>query len=206
MTVNEGYIKFKCDWEKQTFCFSDELFKYINEWRQKLFDHGLIGAYDNGIGFGNLSMRKRTSNHFIISGSATGNYPALNKSHYAKVTDYDLNNNYVKCIGETKASSESLTHAVIYKSMSSINAVIHTHNKRMWEKLLNLEATTSSDAEFGTPEIAFEIKRLLGNKKTLERKIIVMGGHEEGIITFGKDLDEAGNTLLNYKNKITNLK
>jgi len=25
-----------------------------------------------------------------------------------------------------------------------------------------------------------------------------MAGHEEGIVTFGRDLDEAGQTLLNY--------
>ena len=37
-----------------------------------------------------------------------------------------------------------------------------------------------------------ELGDLLFNKK-----IIVMGGHKEEIISFGKTLDEAGNILLN---------
>lgn len=201
MSTNEGYIKFKCDWEKNGFFFSKEAFSYINNWRQKLYNHELIGAYDNGIGYGNLSIREDSTNSFIISGSATGNYPVLNKSHYAKVIDYDVNDNYVKCIGEIKASSESLTHAVVYEASPIINAVIHTHNKKLWEKLLNSEPTTSFNAEFGTPELALEIKRLFNNDNALERQIIIMGGHEEGIITFGRDMEDAGSVLLDYQKK-----
>jgi len=33
-------------------------------------------------------------------------------------------------------------------------------------------------------------------------KIIIMGGHKEGLITFGRDLDEAGEVLLKYVNEI----
>ena len=73
MTTNEGYIKFKCNWEKKGFFFPREAFSYINNWRQKLYNHDLIGAYENGIGFGNLSMRVDNTDCFIISGSATGN-------------------------------------------------------------------------------------------------------------------------------------
>jgi len=206
MNTNEGYIKFKCNQEKKGFFFSGEAFNYINNWRQTLYNHELIGAYDNGIGFGNLSIRIDSTNCFIISGSATGNYAELNKSHYAKVIDYDVNDNYVKCVGEIKASSESLTHAVLYEVSPTINAVIHTHNKKLWEELLHSEPTTSPGAEFGTPELALEIKRLVNHADALDRQIIIMGGHEEGIITFGKDLEDAGNVLLDYQNKIINQK
>jgi ribulose-5-phosphate 4-epimerase/fuculose-1-phosphate aldolase len=206
MNKEEGYIKFQCDWEKQSFYFPKDEFEYINGWRQKLYDQNLIGAYNNGIGFGNLSIRIENTHCFIISGSATGNYKKLNKTHYAKVIDYSLKNNYVKCIGGTKGSSESLTHAAVYESAPTVHAVIHTHNKSMWERLISSEPTTSPDAEFGTPELAFEIKRLLSNKRHTERQLIVMGGHEEGIITFGKDMEEAGNVLINYQKQIANKK
>jgi hypothetical protein len=33
------------------------------------------------------------------------------------------------------------------------------------------------------------------------KNIFVMGGHEEGIITFGRNLNEAGKTLLNHFSK-----
>jgi hypothetical protein len=36
----------------------------------------------------------------------------------------------------------------------------------------------------------------LNNSRYVKEKVIVMGGHKEGIITFGKSLNEAGNTLL----------
>ena len=130
----------------------------------------------------------------------------LNKTHYAKVIDYDVNDNYVKCIGKIKASSESLTHAVVYETSPIINAVVHTHNKKLWEKLLNYEPTTSTSAEFGTPELALEIKRLLNHTEALNRQIIIMGGHEEGILTFGKDLEDAGSVLLDYQKKVENQK
>jgi len=206
MSKEEGYIKFQCDWEEKPFYFPGEQFEYINGWRQELYNQDLIGAYENGIGFGNLSIRIENTCCFIISGSATGNFRRLNKSHYAKVIDYSLKNNYVKCIGGTKGSSESLTHAAVYESAPTINAVIHTHNKMMWNQLINKEPTTAPEAEFGTPELAFEMKRLLSNTQTLERQLIVMGGHEEGIITFGKDLEEAGKVLMNYQKQIANPK
>jgi hypothetical protein len=44
--------------------------------------------------------------------------------------------------------------------------------------------------------MAEEIIRLCQQQSTQEQKIIVMSGHEEGILTFGKNLLDAGNTLL----------
>ena len=32
----------------------------------------LIGAYENGVGFGNISMRIKGGHQFVITGSATG--------------------------------------------------------------------------------------------------------------------------------------
>jgi ribulose-5-phosphate 4-epimerase/fuculose-1-phosphate aldolase len=118
------------------------------------------------------------------------------------VLDYDIEKNYVKCTGKVKASSESLTHAAVYESDPAVQAVIHTHHDRMWKMLKNKLPTTDPQVEFGTPEMAHEIKRLMQQKEVRIEKIIVMGGHKEGIITFGRDLDEAGEVLLKYYNVI----
>ena len=69
---------------------------------------------------------------------------------------------------------------------------------QLWERLINKIPTTSPEAEYGTPEIARDIIRLFKETDVKEKKILVMGGHKEGIISFGKDLDEAGNVLLSY--------
>ena len=38
----------------------------------------------------------------------------------------------------------------------------------------------------------------VNNPRLSSKKIIVMSGHEEGILTFGKSLAEASNVLLHY--------
>ena len=193
--MDEGYIKFDCHWIKAEPISLDKL-REINEWRDKLHRLGLIGVYDNGVGFGNISIRAE-NNTFIITGSATGNLDKLTEDHYVLVSDYDLVKNILTCAGPIKASSESLSHAVVYESLPETNSVIHIHNLEMWEKLMDQIPTTNKNAAFGTPEMASEIKKLIINPNMSE-KIIVMGGHEGGIITFGKNLDEAGNILLRF--------
>ncbi|MCD4832898.1 MAG: class II aldolase/adducin family protein [Bacteroidales bacterium] len=193
---DEGYIKFNLNWEEKSFDFSDKDFHEINSCRQKLYEAGFIGAYPDGIGFGNLSVRYN-KNQFIISGSATGNFKNLSKNHFALVKDFDISKNNIQYVGLTKASSESLSHAAIYNSNSEVNAVIHIHHKGMWNTYLNDLPTTDKKAEFGTPEIAIELAKLAN----LPSGIIIMGGHPEGIISYGKTIEKAYNILIEYFNK-----
>jgi L-ribulose-5-phosphate 4-epimerase len=62
--------------------------------------------------------------------------------------------------------------------------------------LLNQAPTTAKAAEYGTPEMAYEIMRLFMRSDAQTRKIVVMAGHEGGILTFGKDLEEAFAVLM----------
>lgn len=190
---DEGYIKYNLHWNQKEFDFPDDDFKLLNSYRTKLFELNLIGAYPDGIGFGNLSIRLN-DDQFVITGSATGNYKNLMKNHYALVKNFDLDKNYIHSVGLTKASSESLSHAAVYQSNRKVNAVIHIHNQKFWEKYIHHLPTTNENAAFGTPEIANEISKLT----TQEKGIIIMDGHPEGIISYGKSLDEAGNVLFKY--------
>jgi len=194
---DKEYIKFRYEWNNQGFFFPEKSFEKINYWRNKLYEKNLIGAIDKFIGFGNISLRIDKTNQFIISGSATGLYENLNKLSYAKVIDFNIDNNFIRCVGGTKASSESLTHAAIYQNNQSINGIVHTHHKGLWKALLHKKPTTSKKASFGTTELAREIENLVRKPETLKEKIIILGGHEEGILTIGETLEEAVNTLLN---------
>ena len=107
--------------------------------------------------------------------------------------------NSLTCTGPIKASSESLSHAVVYECSPETNAVIHIHNLDMWEKYIYKFPSTKAHALYGTPEIANEIKRLFSDTNLRVKKFIVMGGHREGIISFGKTLDEAGRILLDKR-------
>ena len=191
-----GSIKFNCKWIAAKPVDEKTIIE-INRWRNILFKHKLIGVYPNGIGYGNISIRL-TDNEFLISGTSTGHLETLTNQHYSVVTSYDFAANSVNCKGPVKASAESLTHAAVYEMDPGVQAIIHIHNKKMWDELLGKVSTTSFSVEYGTPEMALEIKRLFNTTNLIEQKILVMAGHEEGVISFGKDLEEAGEIILKY--------
>ncbi|MFA4855344.1 MAG: class II aldolase/adducin family protein [archaeon] len=190
-------IKFDCDWVKAK-PLADGLISEINGWRERLFRLGLVDAYGNGTGFGNISVRIPRSCKFIISGTATGKIAFLTGAHYTLVTDFDFEKNWLACRGPVKASSESLSHAAIYESCPEANAVIHFHSQKMWKSLLGKVPTTDKNATYGSLEMVHEIMRLFRETSVRKEKIFAMAGHEDGLVSFGKNLDEAGQVLLKY--------
>lgn len=192
--TEKGYIKFNCHWIKSS-PLNEETIYELNQWREKLFKLGLIGAYSTGIGYGNLSIRLK-NNAFLITGTSTGQFTKLNVEHYTQVISYNFLDNIITCKGPIKASSESLTHASIYESDPDAHAVIHVHSLQLWKKLLNKVPTSATSVEYGTPKMAIEIKRLFIETNLKEKKILAMGGHQEGVISYGQSIDEAGKLLL----------
>ena len=204
MKMDEGYIKFHCELLKTENTIPLCIFNNINNWRAKMYSLNLIGAYENGIGFGNISVRVNGTTKFYISGSATGNFKKLSPEDYVLVNSYNFKSNSLVCEGQIQASSESLSHAAIFEAYKEINAVIHIHNMEMWKTGLNKYPTTLAEFSFGTPEIALNISELLEKDSTRKNGIIIMGGHSEGILFFGKNLDEAGMNALKYFKELCN--
>lgn len=196
MSQEEGYIKFNCHWNKQTVNFPANSTDELNHWRSELYQQELIGVYPDGIGFGNISIRLNKENQFIVTGSATGQFTETGPEHYALVDSFRIDTNEVWCTGQIKASSESLSHAVVYQTLPEVNAVVHIHDLKRWEKWKNVLPTTDETISYGTPEMAMEIARLLSIPGNREKGILIMGGHHEGILAFGKSLEEAGGILL----------
>jgi class II aldolase/adducin N-terminal domain-containing protein len=193
--IDEGYIKFHCHWEKAT-ALQKDLSELIS-WRNKLFQMGLIGHYhDINVGFGNISQ-KMEGKQFIISGTQTGHIEYIQAEHFTTVTDYNISTNEVWCKGPVKASSEFMTHAMIYDNDPLAEGVIHIHSKALWKQLINKASTTKKEVPYGTPEMANEITRLFNETEVKNQKIIVMAGHEEGILSFGTCLEEAGKIIEN---------
>lgn len=171
------------------------LLQEINACRSLLFREKLIGVNSDGIGYGNISVR-HTANNFIITGSGTGKLDFLSNAHYSMVTGYDVEANIVTAQGPVIASSESLTHAVIYELQNDVNAVIHVHHFALWSHLLRSLPSTAVDVEYGTPFMAREIRRLFNETDLGERKMFTMAGHEGGIVSFGSDCNEALSILM----------
>ena len=189
------YIKFTCERAAAEITSFDGLAE-LNAYRRKLIQFRLIGADANGIGFGNLSIRDGAANNFYITGSATGGIPELTLADCARVVAYDFARNWLRCEGSAIPSSESLTHAAVYASDTDTGAIIHCHDSKLWAALLNRAPTSSNTVEYGTPEMAYEVLRLFNVTDVQRRKILVMAGHEGGVVAFGRDLGEAFGVLM----------
>ena len=161
----------------------------LDEVRTKLFDLGLVGVYSDGIGYGNVSIRNGTG--CIISGTSTGAVRALGAGGYCYVRSFDLKLNSVNTEGPILASSESMTHCAIYQAHSSVQCVLHIHNRALWQKLLdNGYESTSADIPYGTPQMALSMATLVSSKLA-PSNLLVMAGHDEGIVAYGHTISSA---------------
>ena len=217
MEANEGYIKFQCHWDnsqKPQWC-GIESFDDFQACRSQLIKENWIGEYTSGpyqgIGFGNLSLRAQTSGFsiskppsvpFHITGSATGGFNNLELNHTPIVTEYHIDKNEVHCLGGTKASSETMSHATIYDTLPEVNAILHIHDKILWDKALEKKDLPSTHEEipYGTPAMAHAIKETLPRAiQDTNLPIIIMKGHEEGIIAYDISLLRAYQNLSRLK-------
>jgi ribulose-5-phosphate 4-epimerase/fuculose-1-phosphate aldolase len=193
--MDEGYIKFQAQLEEAPPLPAEAL-QDLDFWRQEMYRRKLIGAYDNGIGFGNISCRYKQGGQFIISGTATGNYPRLTPAHYTLVNRVLASENSLWCKGPIMASSESMSHSAIYQYCPEVGGVIHIHNLEMWEKLLHKVPTTDASAPYGSPEMVDSIIDLLKNTSLRQQGLFVMEGHREGVFAFGENLETAAKIIL----------
>ena len=174
-------------------------FAELNAYRRKLCELQLIGMDSNAIGFGNLSTREETTQNFHITGSATGGKSELTSADCVRVVAYDFERNWLRYEGSAIPSSESLTHAAVYESDTKAGAVIHCHDLKLWAALLDQIPTSSNSVNSGTREMAHEVMRLFRVTDVHRRRILVMAGHKGGIITFGRNFEDAFTVLMDAR-------
>jgi len=200
--IDEGTIKFDSRWRKTRALDNAEI-ATLNRWRRPLHDAGLIGHYEqHGIGFGNLSIRAGEKGQFIISGSQTGHLVDPGAEHYALVEDYDIDRNRIFSFGACEASSESMTHALIYELDPEIGAIVHVHSEQLWARLMGSVATTDAEVAYGTPEMAREFRRLFRETDFQKTGIAVMAGHDSGLVSTGSNLQQAAERILAIDEKL----
>jgi L-ribulose-5-phosphate 4-epimerase len=203
LMTDEGYIKFSVHLN-ETDIEVPEALSELNGVRTALFDNDMIGVLPGGIGFGNVSVKMPGSSRFFISGSATGGKRILDTEDYCRVDSCSAERNEVFCSGHIKASSETLSHDAVYQANDAVRCVIHIHHKTFFYKLLSNTAipSTSKEAKFGTPEMATDIERIV-KTHTSPCGLLVMAGHEDGIIAWGRTIAEAYSVLLHHFENIT---
>lgn len=200
--IDDGVIKY--DRSNFTQCGPLDLVEYsaLEFWRKKLFELNLIGEYPNEqVGFGNVSrindyslFHQSPVPQFIITGSQTGKYSELDGRFYTRVLDYDIDHLKIKMMGPIEASSEALTHAAIYAHNKNIKAIFHTHSAEIWNKMItNNSDLIASNIPYGTVAMAKAAAECVGNK---DFGIFCMLGHVDGVIAYGRNLEEAGQLTL----------
>ena len=194
--VDEGVIKYLSQRRPGPIAPSPGLAE-LNAARTALFDLGLIGAYSDGVGYGNLSVRVE-GDAFVITGSATGSQRTLEPAQYAHVEAFSVDGNWVRAVGATDASSESMTHGVIYQSNTQVQCVIHVHCRQVFDGFLQNEGALSTAAEiaYGTPAMARAVAQLVHAQPQLP-VLFAMRGHDEGLVAYGADVASVAALLVN---------
>ncbi len=205
MASIEGVIKFQLHYEPAPPP-AGELLREIGAWRKLMVQTQLIGqdpARYGGFGFGNISMRltpyyaPAERRRFVISGTQTGGLADLLPEHYATVLEFHPEKNLVVAEGPVRPSAESLTHGAVYAVDPELRWVLHAHSPHIWRHAAALDIPiTDESVAYGTPQMAEEVARLFQETRVEARKLFSMGGHEDGIVAFGRTAEEAGHALL----------
>jgi L-ribulose-5-phosphate 4-epimerase len=193
---DDGVIKYACHWRPGPDPDSPQL-PALMEWRDRLWAAHQIGVYPDGVGYGNISVRL-SPRSFLVSGTQTGYLAQTRPCHYTRVDAWDIDRNELHCRGPIQASSESLTHAALYDYAGDIQAIIHVHNRQLWQSQQHHLPTTAASVPYGTPAMAHEMWRLMEGANLAQQRILIMAGHEEGVLTFGPSLEAAAQVLERY--------
>jgi len=208
MNAQEGVIKFHL--EHQTRGLEPRRFMELSSklvaWRRVMSLTRLVGQDPHlyeGAGYGNVSARIGPPSAalgrrcFLITATQTSGKPAIDLRDFAVVERYDFRRNWVRSYGQQEPSSESMTHGAIYDLGPHIRCVLHAHSPELWRQARELRIPiTDPGATYGTPEMAREVQRLFRESAVVERQILAMGGHEDGILAFGRSPEETGQVLV----------
>jgi hypothetical protein len=206
MVTKEGVVKYTLAYMPGS-PVAYQLIAVLNAWRRILFLTNLVGQDANrygGAGYGNVSQRlevaiKGTQPRFAISGTQTGGLAELTEDHFTIVTETWPAENRVVATGPIMPSSESLTHGMLYRVDHSVNTIMHAHSSEIWQNASRLGIpSTSASVAYGTPEMAEEVRRLFRDSPVRERKILCMGGHTDGVMSFSRTAEEAGCVMMTY--------
>ncbi len=198
MQETEGVIKYHLH-HKTTQTNTSWDIADMNTWRTLLYQLELIGQHVDrykGYGYGNISQRYKNE-QFIISGTQTGGIKELAAEDYCLVETSNLIKNSLQSSGPCKPSSEALSHASVYAQDQNIQCIIHAHNPDIWHATEALTlAYTAKNVAYGTPDMAYAIRQLFQPGQLEQQKIFTMLGHEDGVISFGENFQEAAFAMI----------
>lgn len=197
MADSEGVIHYRCHLTRHAIAVDKTLLDALNQWRDRMRLHGWIGRDEGrygGLGFGNISIRY--AGGFLISATQTGHLQCLLPGHVVHVTRAEPARNALWATGPAEPSSEAMTHAAVYAADPAAGGVIHVHAPAVWTNASRLGLpVTDAAIPYGTPAMA----EAVADRVRRGERVVVMGGHEDGVLAWGETLAAAGGALLRLK-------
>ncbi|TVS16949.1 MAG: hypothetical protein EA417_08095 [Gammaproteobacteria bacterium] len=144
--------------------------------------------YDS-IAFGNLSFGPAAGHGFWITATQTADQPILNQEDVILIKDFSIADNSLRASGRRPPSSETLSHAAIHGRRSGLPTwVLHGHAPALWARARaapepGLWTVTDPRAANGTVAMA----QAIAAATTGASGLIVMGGHQDGVLAYGPD-------------------
>ncbi len=156
-----------------------ELFTELDTARDRLHERRLVGLSQQGVAYGNISIRL-DGTIFLITGSGTGGIQHLGTEGYALVRETFPRDNSVVSLGPIPPSSEAMTHAAVYAARPDVHCVIHIHHASLFARLMKYGPATPPNAAYGTPELAHAVGLLTASLPSAQG-LFAAGGHEDGV-------------------------
>ncbi|MFC1768960.1 class II aldolase/adducin family protein [Nanoarchaeota archaeon] len=164
---------------------NNEKIDELIHWCKRFDEEGLAPLHPKGSA-GNLSFRSERGFIITASGSVLGE---ISKEDFVEVVNVDGKN--IEVNGIKEPSSESLLHSAIYEKRKDVNAIFHGHSIDILREYEELGlVSTKKEEPYGTIELVNSVLDVLG-----EHDVVIMKNH--GFLTFGRDMEEAGNNALN---------
>jgi L-fuculose-phosphate aldolase len=184
--MKEGKIRFSTVFVSDRIPCDPKIVE-LKKWSETFQKSGLTPEVQGNF-TGNLSFRSKEG--FVITASGLKDKQDLDDVCFVYVKAYNEQGNTFFVEGQTKPSSESIMHHLIYKACGDVNAVFHGHNDSIVAYADKLELpVTEKEYESGTVELAKEVLKVLG-----DHKLIVLRNH--GFVSLGNSMKEAGELAL----------
>ncbi len=193
MEKYEG-VKFQCVREGHSFEYDARL-QELNRWTYLLSELGLTPLHSLGAS-GNQSYRV-DARMFIITKSGMIPEEELILENYCQIRKYDEKKKMVHILGNSKPSSESVLHNLIYQTYPEVHAVLHGHSRLLLDfaEILQLPVTEKY-YDYGTVELARSVLEVLDH----QNRFILLKDH--GFIAVEKSIYEAGMLILDVYTRL----
>jgi hypothetical protein len=174
----------------------------VEKTRERLYSLGLIGAYDSGISFGNVSIRYKKKNSYVTTATQTGEFPKLNAKYFSLIKKIDIDKLNITAIGSSKPNLESIIDGVLYRLDENINAVIHIKNEKIVNFLLDTSCLNMGYCSCKANEIIEDILKVYKSIDPMLNNVFIIKGEFDGAVVFGKSLKHAEKTLYRIINEL----